>query len=82
MIPLTLEKIATIVGGKVYGDKTQVITSAPVFDSRAAVNGSLFLALVGDNSDGHDFVSDAKEISKNCCWRKQTFFISSGEPKL
>ncbi len=60
MIPLTLEKIATIVGGKAYGDITQVITSAPVFDSRSAVNGSLFLALVGDNSDGHDFVSDAK----------------------
>jgi hypothetical protein len=32
MIPLTLEKIATIVGGKAYGDVTQVITSAPVFD--------------------------------------------------
>ena len=60
MIPLTLEKIATIVGGKAYGDATQVITSAPVFDSRSAVKGSLFLALVGDNSDGHDYVSDAK----------------------
>lgn len=60
MIPLTLEKIATIVGGKAYGDVTQVISSAPVFDSRSAVKGSLFLALVGDNSDGHDYVSDAK----------------------
>ena len=60
MIELTLEQIATIVGGKTYGDASQVISSAPVFDSRSAVSGSLFLALVGENSDGHDFVEDAK----------------------
>jgi UDP-N-acetylmuramoyl-tripeptide--D-alanyl-D-alanine ligase len=60
MIALTLEQIATIVGGKTYGNATAVITSAPVFDSRLAVNGSLFLALVGENSDGHNFVDDAK----------------------
>ena len=60
MIALTLEQIATIVGGKTYGDASALITSAPVFDSRDAVKGSLFLALVGENSDGHEFVQDAK----------------------
>lgn len=60
MIALTLEQIAEIVGGKTYGDASQVITSAPVFDSRSAQDGSLFLALVGENSDGHDFIDDAK----------------------
>ena len=60
MIALTLEQIAEIVGGKTYGDASQAITSAPVFDSRSAQNGSLFLALVGENSDGHDFIDDAK----------------------
>ena len=60
MIALTLEQIATIVGGKTYGNASAVITSAPVFDSRSAVSGSLFLALVGENSDGHSFVEDAK----------------------
>ena len=60
MIALTLEQIATIVGGKTYGDSSALITSAPVFDSRNAVKGSLFLALVGENSDGHDFIEDAK----------------------
>lgn len=60
MIALTLEQIATIVGGKTYGDSSVVITSAPVFDSRIATKGSLFLALVGENSDGHNFVDDAK----------------------
>jgi UDP-N-acetylmuramoyl-tripeptide--D-alanyl-D-alanine ligase len=60
MISLTLAQIADIVGGKTFGDASQLITSAPVFDSRSAVKGSLFLALVGENSDGHNFVDDAK----------------------
>lgn len=60
MIALTLDQIAKIVGGKTYGDSSQVISSAPVFDSRSAVKGSLFLALVGQSTDGHDFVQDAK----------------------
>ena len=59
MIALTLEQIANIVGGKTYGDATALVTAAPVFDSRLAVKGSLFLALVGENSDGHNFVDDA-----------------------
>lgn len=59
MIPLTLKQIADIVGGTTFGDESQIINSAPVFDSRLAVKGSLFLALVGENSDGHDFIDDA-----------------------
>jgi UDP-N-acetylmuramoyl-tripeptide--D-alanyl-D-alanine ligase len=60
MISLTLGQISEIVGGKTYGDASQLITSAPVFDSRSAIKGSLFLALVGENSDGHNYVDDAK----------------------
>jgi UDP-N-acetylmuramoyl-tripeptide--D-alanyl-D-alanine ligase len=60
MIALTLKQIATIVGGKTVGDSAQIITATPVFDSREAVKGSLFLALVGENSDGHDYIEDAK----------------------
>lgn len=60
MIALTLKQIAEIVGGTTYGDSSATISSAPVFDSRNAVQGSLFLALVGEKSDGHDFIDDAK----------------------
>jgi UDP-N-acetylmuramoyl-tripeptide--D-alanyl-D-alanine ligase len=60
MISLTLGQISEIVGGKTYGNASQLITSAPVFDSRSAIKGSLFLALVGENSDGHNYVDDAK----------------------
>ena len=60
MIALTLEEIAKIVGGKTFGDSSKVISVAPVFDSREAVQGSLFLALVGEISDGHNFTQDAQ----------------------
>lgn len=36
----------------------RAITGA-VIDSREAVSGSLFVALVGEHTDGHDFVQDA-----------------------
>jgi UDP-N-acetylmuramoyl-tripeptide--D-alanyl-D-alanine ligase len=36
-----------------------LVTQAPAFDSRRAKSGSLFLALVGENSDGHNYCSDA-----------------------
>lgn len=60
MIALTLEEIAKIVGGKTFGDSTKVISAAPVFDSREASHGSLFLALVGEAADGHNFAQDAQ----------------------
>jgi UDP-N-acetylmuramoyl-tripeptide--D-alanyl-D-alanine ligase len=37
---------------------TQVITDA-VIDSRQSIAGALFVALPGENVDGHDFVADA-----------------------
>ena len=60
MIALTLEQIAKIVGGKTFGDSSKVISAAPVFDSREVSKGSLFLALVGQSSDGHSFTDDAQ----------------------
>ena len=38
----------------------QVITEA-VIDSRQAIPGSLFVALPGEQADGHDFVEEAFE---------------------
>jgi len=67
MIALTLEEIAKIVGGKTFGDSSKVISVAPVFDSREAVKGSLFLALVGETSDGHNFTQDAQSRGATGC---------------
>jgi hypothetical protein len=38
MIPLTLKQIADIVGGTTFGDESQIINSAPVFDSPLKVH--------------------------------------------
>ena len=76
MIELQAVKIAEIVGGKLIGSDVTV-TAAPVFNSKSAVPGSIFLALVGENADGHQYISDAfangavlaittREVSERC----------------
>jgi UDP-N-acetylmuramoyl-tripeptide--D-alanyl-D-alanine ligase len=67
MIALTLEQIAKIVDGQTFGDSSKIITAAPVFDSREATEGSIFLALVGETSDGHNFTQDAQSRGAAGC---------------
>ena len=59
MITLTAGEIALLVGGKVFCDKDLLVSKAPVFDSRLATPGCFFLALKGENADGHEFAADA-----------------------
>lgn len=58
MIPLQATAIAGIVGGELHGQDL-LVTQPPVLNSAQAIEGSLFLALQGENVDGHDFVNDA-----------------------
>lgn len=51
-------EIGGIVGGSCYGNLDAEIASV-VVDSRMAGPGTLFVALPGDNVDGHDFIVDA-----------------------
>ena len=58
---MTLAEVAGVVGGRIVdGDPDIVVTSACA-DSRDAVPGSLFVAIVGARVDGHDFVAEARE---------------------
>ena len=59
MIKLSAREISLIVNGSLHGDENIMVTQAAVFDSRQAKVGSLFLALIGENTDGHNFCSDA-----------------------
>ena len=59
MIKLTAREISLIVNGTLHGDENIMVTQAPAFDSRQAQAGSLFLALVGENTDGHNYCSGA-----------------------
>jgi UDP-N-acetylmuramoyl-tripeptide--D-alanyl-D-alanine ligase len=58
MITLLASQIAAIVGGSLAGEDVE-ITAAPVLNSSAATQGSIFLAFSGEKLDGHDFVTDA-----------------------
>jgi len=59
MIKLSAREISLIVNGSLHGDENIMVTQAPAFDSRKAKASSLFLALVGENTDGHEFCADA-----------------------
>lgn len=58
MKSLTAGWIATAVGGVLVADVDALVTSV-VKDSRDAIAGSLYVAFVGEQVDGHDFVDMA-----------------------
>jgi UDP-N-acetylmuramoyl-tripeptide--D-alanyl-D-alanine ligase len=59
VITLTAGEIGLLLGGEIYCDKDLLVSKAPVFDSRKATPGCIFLALKGEAADGHDFAADA-----------------------
>ena len=54
----TLATVATAAGGVVDGDPTMPVHSIST-DSRTVEPGSVFVAIRGEQHDGHDFASDA-----------------------
>jgi UDP-N-acetylmuramoyl-tripeptide--D-alanyl-D-alanine ligase len=61
MIALSLEEIASVVGGTVEPERSaDVVVSAPAaVDSRRVHAGGLFVAVAGEHVDGHDYVGSA-----------------------
>lgn len=59
MIKTSALKMAEIMGGRFTGDDSLEVSGEFVFDSRQAKKGSVFIALVGEQRDGHEFVSSA-----------------------
>ncbi|WP_354639665.1 UDP-N-acetylmuramoyl-tripeptide--D-alanyl-D-alanine ligase [Kitasatospora camelliae] len=60
MIALTLAEAAAAVGGTLDGaDPAAQVTGPVVVDSRQVEPGSLFVAVVGERADGHDFAAKA-----------------------
>ncbi|CAB4539298.1 MAG: UDP-N-acetylmuramoyl-tripeptide--D-alanyl-D-alanine ligase [Actinobacteria bacterium] len=58
MIGLKASEIAEIVGGELHGDDC-LVTAAPEISSLKSTPGSIFLAIKGENVDGHDYITDA-----------------------
>ncbi|RUQ08791.1 UDP-N-acetylmuramoyl-tripeptide--D-alanyl-D-alanine ligase [Curtobacterium sp. HSID17257] len=60
MIALTLAEIAAAIGGElVDGAPEQVVDGSVETDSRLVAAGSVFFALLGEETDGHRFVPNA-----------------------
>ena len=59
MKELSLGNVASYSNGLVGDDLSEIIISSVSTDSRNIRQGSLFVALEGDNFDGHDYVVDA-----------------------
>ncbi|WP_449385352.1 UDP-N-acetylmuramoyl-tripeptide--D-alanyl-D-alanine ligase [Cellulomonas soli] len=61
MIALTAAEIAAVVGGTLASgvDPTTVVSGPVVVDSREVDAGALFVALPGENVDGHDYAAGA-----------------------
>jgi UDP-N-acetylmuramoyl-tripeptide--D-alanyl-D-alanine ligase len=62
MDPRTFEEIASLVGGKLHGVDAGKVTKV-VTDSRLIRAGEFFVALRGDNFDGHLFLPAVKDAA-------------------
>jgi UDP-N-acetylmuramoyl-tripeptide--D-alanyl-D-alanine ligase len=61
MIDLTLAEVAELTGGALTGPADARVTGTVTVDSRTVAAGDLFVALVGERVDGHDFLPAAAD---------------------
>ncbi|HEV7551085.1 MAG TPA: UDP-N-acetylmuramoyl-tripeptide--D-alanyl-D-alanine ligase, partial [Candidatus Angelobacter sp.] len=59
MIPTKLDRIAQEIGGELRGGASSTAIDRVCTDSRGASPGALFIALQGQQTDGHRFLADA-----------------------
>ncbi|HEY2115090.1 MAG TPA: alanine racemase [Candidatus Angelobacter sp.] len=59
MIPTKLERMAHEIGGELRGASSSPVIDRICTDSRGAAPGALFVALKGQQTDGHRFLADA-----------------------
>ena len=61
MIPVDLETVARLTGGRLAGgaDPSTIVTGPVVIDSRRVASGGLFVCIRGEHLDGHEFAADA-----------------------
>ena len=61
----TVGELADAVNGKLYGDPSMV-ASALTTDSREVTRGAIFVAIRGENSDGHTYIGKAASMGAAC----------------
>lgn len=66
MKPLTITEIVTATGAELVGVDSGQIVNAVSTDTRSLPEGALFIALRGENFDGHAFAKSAAENGAGC----------------
>ncbi len=66
MIPVSVIEVLNITGGRLLSGKGEGLISSVTTDSRKAQTGSLFVAICGNNVDGHKFLKDVSEKGAVC----------------
>ncbi|WP_163935556.1 UDP-N-acetylmuramoyl-tripeptide--D-alanyl-D-alanine ligase [Paraferrimonas sp. SM1919] len=61
MIPLTLQQIAAYLGGRLVGEDATITNVST--DSKNVTKDTLFIALIGERFDAHQFVAQALECA-------------------
>ena len=63
MKPVQFREILSACGGTYYGDAAllDTVPTDIVIDSRVATPGSLYIPIVGERFDGHEFIDNARE---------------------
>jgi len=72
MLPLKIAEVIKATNGKlIYGDD-EVSVSGISSDSRTIKEGELFIPIIGERFDGHDFISEAFKKGASACITNKT----------
>ncbi len=66
MVPFDIFKAASAIGGELVNAAAKAEITNVVIDSRKAGKGSLFVAIKGERSDGHDYINDVFAKGASC----------------
>lgn len=77
-----LKKAAEAVGGELLNCNPDAVVKAVSTDTRKITDGALFVALKGENSDGHAYIRTAVESGAVCCVAERTADIPEGLPVI
>lgn len=56
---LTVTEIVDVTNGELIQGKNDILVNGVTIDSRKVNSGELFIAIIGENFDGHDFIEEA-----------------------
>ncbi|MBE7004090.1 MAG: UDP-N-acetylmuramoyl-tripeptide--D-alanyl-D-alanine ligase [Ruminococcaceae bacterium] len=67
MKPFTVRDLLDAVHGELLSGSPEAVVSAVCTDSRAIEDGALFIAIVGEKNDGHDYLDAALDKGAAAC---------------